>query len=64
MIGRIASMQTWPTIRRKIHHKPKMNQGRMLRTEGGVLDTGKIGQYISDVYNIIMVTQMEHQAMY
>jgi hypothetical protein len=36
-------------IRRKKHRKLMMDQGRIWRTEGIVLDRVKIGQYISDM---------------
>jgi hypothetical protein len=60
-------MRVWmATIRmgRKKYRKPMMDQGRMWRTEGIVLDSVKIGQYISDMYNTIMRRQMHQQAMY
>jgi hypothetical protein len=36
-------------IRRITDRKVRMNQRRMLRTEGKVLDSVKIGLYISDL---------------
>jgi len=36
-------------MRRKKHRKPMMDQCRMWRTEGIVLESVKIGQYISDM---------------
>jgi hypothetical protein len=45
MRARIATMR----IRRKMNSKPMMDQGRMWRTEGIVLESVKIGQYISDM---------------
>jgi len=42
MRGRMATMR----MRRKKHRKPMMDQRRMWRTEGIVLESGKIGQYI------------------
>jgi hypothetical protein len=36
-------------IRINKHRKPMMDQCRMWRTEGMVLESVKIGQYISDV---------------
>jgi hypothetical protein len=36
-------------VRRKKHRKPMMDQRRMRRTEGIVLESVKIGQYISDM---------------
>jgi len=36
-------------MRRKKHRKPMMDQRRMWRTEGIVLESVKIGQYISDM---------------
>jgi len=41
-----------------------MDQRRMWRTEGIVLESVKIGQYISDLENTIMAKQMPRQAMY
>jgi hypothetical protein len=35
-------------MRRKKHHKPTMNQSSLWRTEGIVLESVNIGQYISD----------------
>jgi hypothetical protein len=43
--ARIATMR----MRRKKHRKPMMNQRRLWRTEGIVLESVKIGQYISDL---------------
>ena len=42
--ARMATMR----MRRKKHRKPMMDQRRMWRTEGIVLESVKIGQYISD----------------
>jgi hypothetical protein len=42
---RMATMR----MRRKKHRKPMMDQCRMWRSEGIVLESGKIGQYISDM---------------
>ena len=36
-------------MRRNKHSKPMMDQRRMWRTEGIVLESVKIGQYISDI---------------
>jgi len=36
-------------MRRNKHRKPMMDQRRMWRTEGTVLESVKIGQYISDI---------------
>jgi len=36
-------------MRRKTHRKPMMDQHRMWRTEGIVLESVNIGQYISDM---------------
>jgi hypothetical protein len=36
-------------IRRNMHRKPMMDQLRMWRTVGIVLESVKIGQYISDM---------------
>jgi len=48
--GRKAKMATMLMgMRRKKHRKPMMDQRRMGRTEGIILDCVKIGQYISDV---------------
>jgi len=41
-----------------------MDQHRMWRTKGIVLESVKIGQYISDMKNSIMAKQMQRQAMY
>jgi hypothetical protein len=45
MKARIATMRKW----RKKHHKPTMVQYRLWRTPGIVLESVKIGQYISDM---------------
>jgi hypothetical protein len=45
MRARIATMG----MRRKMHRKPMMDERRMWRTEGIVLDSLKIEQYISDL---------------
>jgi len=45
--ARIAMIQM--RMRRKKHRKPMMDQRRMWRTEGIVLESVKIGQYISDM---------------
>jgi hypothetical protein len=44
MMARMATMR----MRRKKHCKPTMDQRRMWRTEGIVLESLKIGRYISD----------------
>ena len=36
-------------MRRRKHFKPMMDQHRMWRTEGIVLESVKIGKYISDL---------------
>ena len=36
-------------LQRNKHRKPMMDQRRMWRTEGIVLESVKIGQYISDI---------------
>jgi len=36
-------------MQRNTHRKPMMDQRRMWRTEGIVLESVKIGQYISDM---------------
>jgi hypothetical protein len=45
MKARMATM----SMRRKKHQKPMMDQLRMWRTEGIVLESVKIGQYIPDM---------------
>ena len=45
MRARMAKVQ----MRRKKHRKPMMDQRRMWRTEGIVLESVTIGQYISDL---------------
>jgi len=45
MRARMATMR----MRRKKHRKPLMDQRRMWRTEGIVLESVMIGQYISDL---------------
>jgi hypothetical protein len=62
MRARMAMMQM--RMRRKKHCKPMMDQCRMWRTEGIVLESVMIGQYISDMYNAIMAMNMQWQAMY
>jgi len=62
MSARMVTMQM--LMRWKMHCKPMMNQHRMWRTEGIVLESVKIGQYISDLLNTIMAKQMQRQAMY
>jgi hypothetical protein len=47
-MGMRARNATMP-IRRKKHFKPSMDQGRMWRTEGIVVESVKIGQYISEM---------------
>ena len=47
MRARMAMMQM--QMRRMKHRKPMMDQRRMWRTEGIILESVKIGQYISDV---------------
>ena len=44
MRARMATMQ----MRRKKHRKPMMDQCKMWRTKGIILETVNIGQYISD----------------
>jgi hypothetical protein len=46
---RMATMRMRMRMRRKKHCKAIMDQCRMWRTEGIVLDSVKIGQYISDM---------------
>jgi len=45
--ARMVTMWIW--IRRKQRCKPMMDQYRMWRTEGIVLPSVKLGQYISDM---------------
>ena len=45
MRARMATMR----MRRKKHRKPMTDQCRLWRTEGIVLESVKIGQYISDM---------------
>jgi len=48
--GMSASMTTMRMrMRRNMHRKPMMDQCRMWRTEGIVLESVKIGLYISDL---------------
>jgi hypothetical protein len=48
--GMSASMVTmWMQMRRNKHHKPIMDQCRMWRPEDIVLESMKIGLYISDL---------------
>ena len=47
MSARIATM--WMRMRRNKHRKPMMDQRRMWRTEGIVLESVMIGLYISDL---------------
>jgi len=47
MRARMATMRI--QMRRKTHRKPMMDQRRMWRTKGIVLDSVKIGLYISDL---------------
>jgi hypothetical protein len=47
MSERMATMQI--QMRRKMHCQPIMDQHRIWRTEGIVVESVKIGQYISDV---------------
>src|SRR5882757_2867324 len=47
MRARMAMMRV--RMRRKKHRKPMMDQRRMWRTDGIVLESVKIGQYISDM---------------
>jgi len=49
MTARMARMWMGMRMRRKKHRKPMMDQRRMWRTEGIVLESVKIGQYISDM---------------
>jgi hypothetical protein len=47
MSASMAAMQM--RMRRNTHRKPMMEQPKMLSTEGKVLDSMKIGMYISDL---------------
>jgi hypothetical protein len=51
-------------IRSNKHRKPMMDQRRMWRTVGIVLESVKIGLYISDLSSAILAKQMQQQAMY
>jgi len=62
MTATMVMMLMW--MRRKKHRRPMMDQCRIWRTEGIVLESVKIGEYISDLQNTIMAKQMQRQAMY
>jgi len=62
MSARMATM--WIQMRRNGHSKPMMDQRRMWRTKGIVLESVKIRLYISDLLNTIMEKQMQRQAIY
>jgi len=65
LTGMSAKMVTMRMRMRRIkHHKPMMDQCRMWRTKGIVLESVKIRLYISDLKNTIMAKQMQQQAMY
>jgi len=65
MMGMSASMATMRMrMRRKKHCKPMIDQCRMWRTKGIVLESVKIRLYSSDLYNTAMAKQMQRQAMY
>jgi hypothetical protein len=49
----------WMDMRRKKHGMPIMDKHRMWRTEDIVLESVKIGQYISDLEKMIMPKQMQ-----
>jgi hypothetical protein len=51
-------------MRRENYLKLMIDQHRKGRTECIVLESVKIGQYISDVQNTIMAKQIERQMMY
>jgi hypothetical protein len=51
-------------MRKMNHRKQMMDQHRMWRTEGIVLESVMIGQYISDLENMMRVKQMQWRAMY
>jgi len=61
---RVRMATIWMWMSRKKHRKPMMDQRSMWRTEGIVLESVKIGQYISGLQNMIMAKQMQRQAMY
>ena len=50
-------------MRRMKHRRQMMDQRRIWRTEGVVLESVKIGQYISDLQNMRMAKQMQWQGM-
>jgi hypothetical protein len=60
MRARMATMQ----MRRTKNRKLIMDQRRFWRTEGIVLESVKIGQYISDMENTIMAKPMQRHTMY
>jgi hypothetical protein len=60
MRARMATMLT----RNKKHCKLMMDQRRMWRTEGIVLESVMIGWYISDMQNTILAKQMQRHGMY
>jgi len=62
MRATMATMQI--RMRTNKHCKLIMDQRRMWRTEGIVLESVKIGLYISDLENTIMAKQMQRQARY
>jgi len=62
MSARMATMCM--RMRRNKHCMPMMDQRRMWRTKGIVLESVKIRLYIWDLYNMIMAKQMQQQAMY
>jgi hypothetical protein len=63
LTGKRAMMaMTW--MWKKKHRKPTMNQHRMWKTEGIVLESAKIGQHISVLYNMIKTKQMQRQVIY
>jgi len=60
MRARMATMR----MSRKKHRKPTIDHRRIWRTQGIVLESVKIGHYISDMFNPRMAKQMQQQAMY
>jgi hypothetical protein len=64
-MGMSASMAAmWMRMRRITHCKPMMDQRRMWRTEGIVLESVKIALYISDLQDTILAKQLQQHARY
>jgi len=51
-------------MKRQKHRKPMKDQHKIWRTKGIVLQSVKIGQYMSDLYDMIMAKPVQWQAMY